>query len=120
MSVSAVRAGAVDWSSSTATTAKEFHQLGKALRQGNLDAAKDAYKAILKNPPPNATWNPEGSFAQLGKALARGDMAQARSIATEAVKEIRSSRQSLPPMEDPVPAGAETMATTGSTLDVTA
>lgn len=120
MSVSAVRAGAVDGSSSTATTAKEFHQLGKALRQGNLDAAKDAYKAILKNPPPNATWNPDGAFAQLGKALTKGDMAQARSIASDALKELRASRQTVPPMQDPVPTGAESMATTGGTLDVMA
>jgi len=121
MSVSAVSSGAVDWSSgSAANTAKQFHQLGKALRQGDLDAATDAYKDILKNPPPNATWNPDGAFAQVGKALAQGDVQGAKAIAADAIKELRSGQRPLPPVSDPVPPGAESMATTAGSVDVMA
>lgn len=121
MSVSAVSSGAVDWTSgSVADTAKQFHQLGKALRQGDLDAAKDAYKDILKNPPPNATWNPDGAFAQVGKALAQGDVQGAKAIAADAIKELRSGQRPLPPVSDPVPAGAESMATAAGSIDVMA
>lgn len=121
MSVSAVSSGTVDWTSgSVADTAKQFHQLGKALRQGDLDAAKDAYKDILKNPPPNATWNPDGAFAQVGKALAQGDVQSAKSIAADAIKELRASRQPLPPVSDPVPTGAESASASSGSIDVMA
>jgi len=104
----------------------DMHQLGKALRSGDLDAAKQAYANILKNPPPGATWNPDSAFAKLGQALKSGDMEQAKSIAQAAVKELRSQGPRSQPAPDPmgntgiVPDSDDAGTTVGGLLNVVA
>jgi hypothetical protein len=93
---------------------------GQGLAPRGSGRAKDAYKDILKNPPPNATWNPDGAFAQVGKALAQGDVQGAKAIAADAIKELRSGQRPLPPVSDPVPPGAESMASAAGSIDVMA
>jgi len=100
-------------------TAKSFHELGKSLRKGDLEGAKQAYADILKNPPQGASWDPNSAFAQLGKSLATGDVDGAKAIAADAIKSAREQRHAGSvtggPIinEDPTPPDAESMAVSG-------
>lgn len=120
--LSATGAGSVSWSSAPTENQRNVHQLGKALRQGDLDSAREAYKNILKNPPEGATWTAGSPFAQIGQALVKGDVATAKSVFTQALKDLRggsSAPAPLPPAEDPAPPVGETQMV-GGRLDVSA
>jgi TolA-binding protein len=63
-----------------------FGELAKSLRNGDLDAARQAFANVIRNAPEGASW-PKGSpFADLGKALVRGDVDAARTAFASMVK----------------------------------
>lgn len=83
----------------------DFKNLRQALRAGDLDAAKKAYGAIVRNAPDGATWKPGSPFAQVGKALATGDMAAAKSAYAAMVKSHAPLNGIKPVPAPTVPAG---------------
>ncbi|GAA0755702.1 hypothetical protein LRH25_19170 [Ideonella azotifigens] len=124
MNLSSIGTGAAAQALSAAgvsgKTAMSFHELGKSLRKGDIEGAKQAYADILKNPPEGATWDPNSAFAQLGKDLAKGDIDGAKAIAADAIKSAREQRghgsTTGGPIvnQDPTPPDAESMAVSGS------
>jgi len=87
------------------TQAKNIHDLTKAVRTGDLDAARRAYRDIVKTAPDGATLTRGGAFAQLGQALVTGDPDSAKSIIIDAAKAPRgnSTMPVPPPMPSPMP-----------------
>lgn len=63
-----------------------FKQLGQALKAGDVDAAKTAYAAVVKNAPRATAANPDGAFAQVGQALNQGDLAGAQDAFKSVLK----------------------------------
>lgn len=100
--------------------AAAFRQLNTALKQGDLDGAKQAYASIVKNAPDGATWNPDGPFASLGRSLRAGDVQGAQAAMQQMVQNARDRREGG---TDPVPAPVTASSTggiAGSTLSVSA
>jgi hypothetical protein len=92
-----------------------FAQLTKSLRSGDLDGAKAAYKSMVANAPPGASWNPDSPFAQLGRALKAGDLDAAKTAVVDMVR----SRVD-PPVESPQPVPQEPGPYVGGGVDLTA
>jgi len=88
-------------------------QLSQALGQGDLDGAKQAYVAMMRNASDGASWNPDSPFAQLGKALRAGDVPAAQSAFAEMVQSVRDRRPVTVPPPDTLPVPAVTASTTG-------
>ena len=65
---------------------QNFADLGKALRSGDLDAAKQAYANVVRDAREGATWPKGSNFADLGKALVQGDLGAARTAFASMVK----------------------------------
>jgi hypothetical protein len=86
-----------------------FKDLRQALRNGDLDAAKQAYGDILRNAPAGKTWNPDSAFAQVGKALVAGNLDAAKSAYAAM---IQSRNGGNPPVTSP---GASADASAAST-----
>jgi len=64
-----------------------FHDLGKSLRSGDVDGAKQAYANLVRNAPEGKTWPAGSSFADLGKALVQGNMDAARTAFASMIKD---------------------------------
>lgn len=97
--------------------AMNIHELSKAVRTGDIDGAKQAYKNIIKDAPEGATWPQDSAFAKLGVALATGHGGAAKAILADAVRDARTSQTTQPvPAPEPAPAGGSV----GSTLNLTA
>ncbi len=95
--------------------ARNAHDLTKAIRTGDLEGAKQAYKNIVKDAPEGATWPKDSAFAELGKALAKGDIAGAKAIMIDAVKAARGvTTQPAPDLETQGGGDAATTAASGS------
>jgi hypothetical protein len=100
--------------------AAAFRQLGNALKQGDVDGAKQAYASIVKNAPDGATWNPGSPFAALGKSLMSGDVQGAQAAMQQMVQNARDRHEtSTDPVPTPVTASS-TGGIAGSTLSVSA
>lgn len=82
-----------------------FRQLSQSLKSGDLDGAKQAYDAMVKNAPAGATWNANSQFAQLGKAIQSGDIGAAQSAFASMVH-ARMNPPTEPPAPVPTPVGA--------------
>lgn len=95
-----------------------FGQLTKALKAGDLEGAKTAYKSMVANAPAGASWNPDSAFAQLGKAIQSGDVNAAKSAYVSMVK----SRGEHPPVETVKPIAVNTGSSggAGSLVNLTA
>lgn len=80
-----------------------FRDLAKALNSGDIDGAKQAYGAMIKNAPEGATWNPDAAFAQLGKALKSGDIIGAKTAFASMVRSRLDggTEQPAPPISLP-------------------
>jgi len=100
------------------TQAKNIQDLTKAVRTGDLDAAKQAYRDIVKAAPDGATLTRGGAFAQLGRALATGDLDSARSIIIDAAKAARGN--STMPVPAPIPITMPMPLDGGGTVNLTA
>lgn len=94
--------------------ARNAHDLTKAIRTGDLDGAKQAYKNIVKDAPEGATWPKDSAFAELGKALAKGDIAGAKTILVDAVKAARGVTTQPAPAAETQGGDAATTAAGGS------
>jgi len=97
--------------------AANIHDLTKAVRTGDIDGAKQAYKSIIQDAPEGATWPKDSAFAKLGVALATGHGQAAKAILVDAVRDARSP-QTTQPMPDPV--STATTGAVGGSLNVTA
>lgn len=73
-----------------------FKQLGQALKAGDLDAAKTAYVAVVKNAPQGTSTSPDSAFAQVGKALKQGDLAGAQDAFKSVLKNGMASATQQP------------------------
>ncbi|MEO8125179.1 MAG: hypothetical protein ABI633_14120 [Burkholderiales bacterium] len=95
-----------------------FGALAKSLRAGDVDAAKTAYAAVIKNAPEGATLERGSPFAQIGKALHQGDVDAAKVAFADMVQGARGQIPpvvTLPPM--PLPATSSTGGIAGGTLN---
>ncbi len=99
-----------------ATGAREaFASLGKALRGGDLDAAKVAYADVLRTAPEGATLTRGSAFVQLGSAIVKGDVGAAKAAYAEMVKaRPGASLPGLPGGTLPLPAQGATDAVPAS------
>lgn len=61
-------------------------QLGKSLRNDDLQGAKQAFADIVRTAPEGASWPKGSAFASLGRALATGDLAAAKQSFAEALR----------------------------------
>jgi DNA-binding FadR family transcriptional regulator len=118
--VSASPVSATGVGSTKHTEAAAFRQLNSSLQQGDLDDAKQAYAAIVKNAPSGVTWNPDGPFAALGKALQAGDVQGAQSAMQQMVQNAREKREGSTDPVPPVVTASSTGGIAGSTLSVSA
>ena len=121
MSISGASSASFIATPSGATQSPErqaFGQLTKALKAGDLDGAKTAFKSMVKNAPAGATWNPDSAFAQLGKAIQSGDVDAAKSAYASMLK----SRGERPPVETAKPIAVDTASSggAGSLVNLTA
>ena len=82
-----------------------FRDLGKSLKAGDLDGAKQAYASMVKNAPDGATWKSDSAFAQLGKALNSGDV----SAAQDAFKSMVKGHVNGPVSQPVVPPSTSTL-----------
>lgn len=80
-----------------------FRDLGRALRSDDLQAAREAYKAIVAAAPEGASFPRDTPFADLGKSLVRGDMAAAKDAFRAMLREQRGGVPAPGPLP-PVPA----------------
>lgn len=98
--------------------------LGKSLRAGDLDAAREAYVDIIRNAPEGATWQKDSGFAQIGKALVQGDLEGAKTAFADTIKGKiglpAGQDPGTPPSEPPVPVPSSTGGASGSLLNVVA
>jgi TolA-binding protein len=96
-----------------------FKALAQTLKSGDLDGAKQAYAAIVRNAPDGATWNSQSPFAQLGRQLVAGDMTGAQSTFTDMVNGQIQHRDRGAPVVPPVtpPTGSSTGGTAGRLLN---
>lgn len=89
-----------------------MRDLTQSLKASDLDGARQAYAAILKNAPEGAQFPRGSDFADLGRALLRGDMPAAQA----AFRSMLADKRPAPPLPPtPVPDGQ-----VGSQLDVIA
>jgi hypothetical protein len=65
--------------------------LAESLKSDDLAGAKRAFVQIIRQAPPEATWNPDSGLANIGRALQDGDMPAARKAAQVAWDEFRST-----------------------------
>jgi hypothetical protein len=93
---------AVSWVSARSPEQQAFKDLRIAMRGGDIDAAKQAFGAIVRNAPEGAKWNPESSFAQIGRALVAGDMDAAKSAYASMVKNHLPRNDVSPPVTQPI------------------
>ncbi len=105
--------------------AATLQQLSSALKQGDMDAAKQAYVEMARNAPEGKTWSPDSPFATLGKALRAGDVGAAQAAVHDMVHNAtgRSPGVVPPPSTLPVPPVVCTSSTggvAGGTLSVQA
>ena len=94
----------------------------QTLKSGDLDGAKQAYAAIVRNAPDGATWNSQSPFAQLGRQLVAGDVSGAQSTFAEMIKGQIQHHDRSAPVDPPVtpPTGSSTGGTAGGLLNVVA
>lgn len=85
-----------------------------ALKNGDLDAAKQSYAAILKNAPDGASFTRGSPFAQLGKALLQGDLDAAKSAYATMVRNRLDGLGGKPPPR-PMPPESQGPVVTSST-----
>lgn len=113
MSISSTSSTSFTAAPSGATKSPErqaFGQLTKALKAGDLEGAKTAYKSMVANAPAGATRDPDSAFAQLGKAIQSGDVNAAKSAYVSMVK----ARGEHPPTETAEPSAAKTGSSSGA------
>lgn len=77
---------------------QDFEALAKALNEGDLPGANQAYGAIMGQLPPGGRVNPESFLGRMGVALRSADLALARQLMAQS-----GPRNALAPMS----AGAE-------------
>jgi len=104
--------------------------LRKALRSGDLDAARTAFARVEKSTPKSVSDQPNSATAQMRTALASGDLQQAEALKHDAIRESRMADgpntqhlpDSTPPNDWPVPTGSVDGSTgsIGSLLSVSA
>jgi len=103
--------------------------LAKALRSGDLPAARQAYVDLAKQAPEGATLQPGSAFATLGKALAGGDVAAAKTAFASLLRGQIDKPADKPATTDPVkpeppvslpPTVSSTGGSAGSTLNAVA
>lgn len=99
--------------------------LGKALRDGDVTAARQAYVDLAKQAPEGATLQPGSPFATLGKALATGDVAAAKTAFSNLVRGQIDKPATTDPVkpEQPVslpPTVSSTGGSAGGTLNAVA
>jgi DNA-binding FadR family transcriptional regulator len=100
-----------------------FRQMTSALRNGDLDTARQAYASLVKNAPEGKTWDKDSDFAALGRALKSGDVDAAKQAITQMVRDARGGAHDGEPGTMPVPAPVNTSSTggvAGGTLSVQA
>lgn len=94
-----------------AAVREDVKALGKALRGGDLPAARAAYVDLVKQAPEDAQLQPGSPFAALGKALAKGDMDAAKTAFAAA---LRGAAGQSPPIKVDAPISlAPTVSSTG-------
>jgi hypothetical protein len=103
---------------------QDFRALGKALKSGDMSAAKVAYAEVVKDAPEGASVTPGSPFVQLGAALRSGDADAAKAAFSAMIKDARANHGggalpppaiSLPPTLAPV--ASTTGGTAGGTLN---
>ena len=97
---------------------QDFMALGKALKSGDMDAAKAAYAQAVKDAPAGSTATAGSPFAQLGAALKSGDAGAAKAAFGSMVKNARADHGSgsmKPPVVSLPPSITPVASTTGGT-----
>lgn len=100
--------------------------LTSALKNGDLEAAKESYAALVKNAPEGATFTRGSPFAQMGKALIKGDLEAAKAAYATMVRNRLDDTGTKPPHmpSEPMPPGpvvtSSTGGSAGSMLNVSA
>lgn len=74
-------------------------QLGKSLRNDDIQGAKQAFADIVRNAPEGASWPKGSAFAELGRALVAGDVPAAKQAFGDA---LRSRLDTVRPPGGPV------------------
>ncbi len=101
-----------------------FGSLARALRTGDVDAAKTAYADVIRNAPEGATLERGSPFARIGKALYQGDVETAKVAFADMVRVAKGQLPpAAPPTTTPVvpaPTASTTGGVAGSTLNVVA
>ena len=116
MSITSATASAVN-SSITPHMSPErqaFKQLRDSLKSGDIDGAKQAYAAVIKNAPAGATLNPDSAFAQVGKDLQSGDLSGAQT----AFKSVLENGMSARHVQSGGPVSVPTSTDTGTGVSV--